>query len=164
MPTDLDAILDFLAQVGITLREGPLPATTFLPGMAIVNGTLVLDRDRVRWPGDVLHEAGHVAVTPPALRDSLDGALNAEQAVAHGGEVEAIAWSWAALQHLGLAPELLFHPEGYKGQSAGLLLSYSLGVCPGAFGLTQAGMTLLGAPAHAAGVPPYPHMTRWLRE
>ena len=164
MSTDLDAIIDFLAEVGISVREGVPPAGSFLPGVAIACGGLIFDRDRLRWPGDLLHEAGHVAVTPRALRGSLEGTLNTEDAIENAGEVEAIAWSWAALQHLGLAPEVLFHPEGYRGRAAGLLLSYSLGVCPGAFGLAQAGMTLLGASAHQAGLPPYPHMTRWLRE
>ena len=161
--THLEVILGFLADIGIPARRGDVPADSFLPGVQIANGGLVVDPLRLRWPGDVLHEAGHIAVTPAPQRAALNGALDGAEASPHGGEVEAIAWSWAALLHLGLEPELLFHPEGYKGQSAGLLLSYSLGVCPGAAGLAQAGMTSVGTSAVASGVNPYPAMRRWLR-
>lgn len=160
----LDRILAFLRDIGIPARAGDVRADAFLPAVRIESGGLVIDPLNLRWPGDLLHEAGHIAVTPPALRAALGGALDVGEAAAHGGEVEAIAWSWAALTHLGLAPELLFHPEGYKGRSAGLLLSYSMGVYPGAFGLAQAGMTLIGSAASAAGVAPYPHMRHWLRQ
>ena len=163
MTTPLDAILSFLDAIGIPSRPAELPEGTFLPAVAIDAGPLVYDPQRLRWPGDLLHEAGHIAVTPPAARAGLSGALEGSEAAPHGGEVEAIAWSWAAAMHLGLAPQELFHPDGYKGQSAGLLLSYSLGVWPGAFGLAQAGMTLVGETAQEAGVPPYPRMRALLR-
>ncbi len=55
----------------------------------------------------------------------------------------------------------MFHEGGYHGNSAGLILTYSMGVYPCIHGLVQAGMTL-SAPAD--GVPAYPHMIRWLRE
>ena len=71
--------------------------------------------------------------------------------------------SWAAAMHLGLEPEALFHADGYKGRSAGLLMSFSLGVCPGAYGLSQIGMTLVGDAALATGAAPYPAMSCWLR-
>lgn len=163
MGNTLERILGFLADIGIRARPGTLPPDTFLPAVRIDHGALVFDPQRLRWPGDLLHEAGHIAVTPPALRDGLNDALDGAGSPPHGGEVEAIAWSWAAAMHLGLAPEELFHPEGYKGQSAGLLLSFSLGVCPGAYGLAQAGMTAVGAAAAAAGITPYPAMRCWLR-
>lgn len=159
----LDLITGFLDGIGIRNRRGEVSADTFLPGVCVAQGELVVDAQRLRWPGDLLHEAGHIAVTPAALRAGLGGALNGCEAAPHGGEVEAIAWSWAAVVHLGLPPELLFHPEGYKGQSAGLLMSYKLGVYPGAFGLAQAGMTLVGEMATASGRRPYPQMLHWLR-
>lgn len=157
----LAAILGFLDEIGIGVRAEDLPEGTFLPAIRIVGGSLIYDPARLRWPGDLLHEAGHIAVTPRARRAALHDALDGDEAAEHGGEIEAIAWSWAAAMHIGLAPEELFHPEGYKGQSAGLLMSYSLGVCPGAFGLAQAGMTAVGQEVEAADR--YPRMQRWLR-
>jgi hypothetical protein len=163
MQTTLATIVAFLESIGIPVQPGEVETDSFLPAVRIADGGLVFDPQRLRWPCDLLHEAGHIAVTPAAQRAALGGALDAAQAAPHGGELEAMAWSWAATLHLGLAPEELFHPQGYKGQSAGLLLSYSLGVCPGAVGLANAGMTLVGEAASAARMPPYPHMHRWLR-
>ncbi len=77
--------------------------------------------------------------------------------------MEAIAWSWAALVHLGLPGEVLFHPAGYKGQAQSLLMAYRLGVYLGASGLARRGLCLLPAQAEGAGVKPYPHMQRWLQ-
>jgi hypothetical protein len=159
----LATVLEFLRSIGIEAQAGEVDADSFLPGVRIVDGGLVFVPQRLRWPCDLLHEAGHIAVTPAEQRASLGGALDAAEAAPWGGELEAMAWSWAATLHLGLRPAELFHPEGYKGQSAALLLTYSLGVCPGAVGLAQTGMTLLGEGATSARLPPYPHMQRWLR-
>jgi hypothetical protein len=160
----LEAILAFLAEIGLPVSEGNVPADSFLPGIRVSRGCLVLDRAALRWPGDLLHEAGHLAVTPSTLRSTLDDALEGHGSVPHAGEMEATAWAYAAVAHLRLDPSVLFHDGGYRGQSAGLIRTYGYGVYPGSFGLAQAGMTLVGADAATAGRPPYPAMTRWLRE
>jgi hypothetical protein len=160
----LDRILAFLADIHLSTTEGIVPTDSFLPGVRITRGTLIYDRSALRWPGDLLHEAGHIAVTPASFREALDDSLDSSPAVAHAGEVEATAWAYAAIVHLELDPSVLFHEGGYRGHSAGLIMSYSYGVYPGAFGLAQAGMTYVGADAQCAGVPAYPRMARWLRE
>lgn len=58
----------------------------------------------------------------------------------------------------------MFHKGGYRGKSEGLLRTFALGVYPGANLLEEAGMTATGPRAEALGVPPFPHMLRWLRE
>jgi hypothetical protein len=162
--TRLESIIEFLTQIGISVVEGVVPPDSFLPGIRLAHGTLIFDRRSLRWPGDLLHEAGHIAVTPAGLRNELDDALEGAAPVPHAGEVEATAWAYAALVYLQLPPAVLFHEGGYHGHSAGLITTFSCGVYPGAFGLSQAGMTLVGTAAKTAGVPPYPHMIRWLRE
>jgi hypothetical protein len=158
------AIVDFLNTTGIPVREGLVVSDSFLPGLCINNGSLVYDRAALRWPGDLLHEAGHIATMPAALRGLLHDSLEQLPTVAHAGEVEATAWAYAAVIHLGIEPSVLFHPDGYHGRSSELIATYSLGVYPGCFGLAQAGMTLLGAEAASAAVAPYPHMIKWLRD
>jgi hypothetical protein len=160
----LNAILSFLDDIQLSASEGFVPPDSFLPGLRISRGALIFDRAALRWPGDLLHEAGHIAVTPSSLRSALDAALESPGCVPHAGEAEATAWAYAAIVHLHLHPSVLFHEGGYRGHSAGLIMSYSHGVYPGAFGLAQAGMTLVGRDAQLAGVPPYPRMTRWRRE
>ncbi len=163
MDPTLATIVDFLSTIGIPVQTGELPGETFLPAIRITGGGLLYDAQRLRWPGDLLHEAGHIAITPAAQRAGLNDALAGQDAAPHAGEVEAIAWSWAALVHLGLPPELLFHPEGYKGQSAGLMLTYTMGIYPGAAGLARAGMTSADMVAAGERVAQYPAMHRWLR-
>ena len=113
-------IMAFLRGVGLAVREADVPVDSFLPGLRIVKGGLQVDLARLRWPGDLLHEAGHLAVVPAALRSDMDDALAEMHPVPHGGEVEATVWAWAALQHLRLPSSVLFHDGGYHGRAAGL--------------------------------------------
>lgn len=160
----LNAILAFLEEISLPMQEGSVPADSFLPGIRVSRGMLIFDRPAVRWPGDLLHEAGHIAMTPAAVRPALEDALDLDGSVPQAGEAEVTAWAYAAIVHLRLPPSLLFHEGGYRGHSPGLITTYSRGVYPGAFGLAMAGMTLVGEEARRAGVAPYPRMTRWLRE
>ncbi|HEX6389235.1 MAG TPA: hypothetical protein VFZ89_07310, partial [Solirubrobacteraceae bacterium] len=116
----------------------------------------------LQWPGDLLHEGGHLAVlSPPERRrfGSDDDGLDLARV-----ELRAIAWSFAAARHLRLDPAVVFHAGGYRGKGEGLARTYSLGVYPGATALEEIGMTLTGERAEAAGVAPYPDMVRWLRD
>ena len=162
--SNYERIAAFLASIGLPLAEGEIPATALLPGVAIVFGGLVVDRDRLIWPGDLLHEAGHIAVIPAALRPTLGGTLADNPEVPYAGEPEATAWAWAALIAIGLEPEVLFHEGGYQGRSPGLAFTFSIGGYPGAAGLIAAGLALSGPEAASQGLLPYPHMVRWLRE
>ena len=160
MSDALETIVAFLREVGVSVVEGAVAEASLLPGVYINNGAIVFDRSKLQWPGDLLHEAGHVAVTPGSQRPSLNGLVEADSAP-YAGEVEATAWAYAALVHLRLPASVLFHEGGYQGKSAGLIAMFGVGVYPGAFGLAQAGMARVGAdvPASAA----YPKMTQWLR-
>ena len=157
-------IVAFLISIGIPVREGSVVDDSFLPGLSIINGSLVYDGLSLQWPGDLLHEAGHIATVPSSMRALLNDSLDQSVSVPHAGEVEATAWAYAATVHLGLAPSVLFHQGGYHGKSPALIATYSYGVYPGCYGLAQAGMTLLGVDATSACVLPYPNMTQWLRD
>jgi hypothetical protein len=163
-PETLEPILAFLRQAGIAVREERIARETFLPGIAIAAGTLVVDRERLQWPGDLLHEAGHLAVLPAALRpqasDDLQGAPGAEFA----GELEALAWAYAAATAIGLPVEVLVHPGGYKGQSEALIRMYALGIYPGLQGLCAGGMAASPAFLRDCGPVHYPRMLKWLRD
>ena len=157
-------IMAFLREVGLDVAEDELAGgNSFLPGVRIARGGLRVDLARLRWPGDLLHEAGHLAVVPAALRAGMDDALAELPSVPHGGEIEATAWAWAALQHLRLPSDVLFHDGGYHGHSPGLRMTFELGVYPGAAGLVSAGLAESPAQAASSGVAPYPHLQAWLR-
>jgi len=160
----LAAIVAFLESIGMAVEARSLGPDTFLPGVTIEQGAVLYDPERLEWPGDLLHEAGHIAVAPPHLRPSLSDRIPPELLGPHAGEPEATAWAFAATVAIGLPVEVLFHGGGYHGRSAGLAFTYSHGVYPGLAGLAACGMAL--GPAHAAqaGASPFPAMVRWLRE
>jgi hypothetical protein len=155
-----DRIVAFLRGIGLDVREGDVGAAPFLPGLRIAAGALVFDRERLTWPGDLLHEAGHLAVTPAAKRALLSDDVEDDAM----GEFEATAWAYAATVAIGLDPAVLFHEGGYHGRSAALITTYSLGVYPGVQGLVAMGLAVAGDVARAQGLAPYPAMRRWLRE
>lgn len=157
------SLLDFLRSIGLRVDEENLEAPGFLPGIAIRDGGLVVDRARLQWPGDLLHEAGHLAVMPATLRPLQTGALHDCEHVPHAGEAEATAWAYAAACATGLPAAELFHEGGYHGCGPRLATTYRCGVYPGLHGLMQAGMAHGIAQARELGTQPYPHMLRWLR-
>ncbi len=157
-------IVAFLARIGLPIAEETLAADTFLPGITLRAGGLVVDADKLMWPGDLLHEAGHLAVLPAALRnDAHDDAPNHAE-VAFAGELEAMAWAYAAAIELALPIEVLIHDGGYHGKARDLLLMYTFGVYPGLRGLCESGMAAAHGFTSDCGPVAYPRMLRWLRD
>jgi hypothetical protein len=152
-----DTLAAFVRSIGIPVVERDLPDPTFLPGIAIEAGSILVDRPRLLYPGDLLHEAGHVAVMLPTERPSLSDRL----AVGPGDEMAAIAWSWAAALHIGIDPAILFHPSGYKGESATLLENFQAARYFGVPLLQYYGMTRQRDNGSGAAV--FPRMRLWLR-
>jgi hypothetical protein len=155
----------FLARIGIPVVVEALPGDTCLPAMTVRRGKLIADPDRVGHPGDLLHDAGHIAVMAPDVRDTLDSVPEGDGAQ----EMATIAWSYAAAMEIGITLEALFHEHGYHGGgkmgSGGgyLAVAFGEGRYVGAPLLDYWGMALSPGKAEARGVPPYPHMLRWLR-
>ncbi|HEX8647133.1 MAG TPA: hypothetical protein VF715_09525 [Thermoleophilaceae bacterium] len=152
-------IVAFLREIGFDVSAAPISGKTVLPGILIRGGRLIFDPDRLRWPGDLLHEAGHIAVTDPALRPTLD-----EVPDDPGEEMAAIAWSYAATVAIGLDPAFVFHAGAYGGGPEHVIEHFTNG--------RDVGVPLLHAwdmsgprphRALSADARPYPHMDRWLR-
>lgn len=151
-----DRIAAFLDEIGIVVSTGGV-GDAFLPGVAVRGGGLVVDPARLAWPSDLLHEAGHIAVTDPALRPRL-----CEVSDEPAEEMAAIAWSYAAAVHLGIDARTLFH-DGYKGGGAALAAAFESGGDVGVPMLAWFGMTNGRSTRRAPVEAPYPHMLRWLR-
>ena len=151
-------IVDWLREIGLTVRIAPLGADTFLPGVTMEPGGLIVDPERLLYPGDLLHEAGHLATMLPALRAATGSNAGSNM----GDEIAAQTWSYAAAVHLGLSAEIVFHPTGYKGAAKTLMDVYRDGKA-GVPLLQWMGLTLDRNRAAAVSVPPYPQMIRWLR-
>lgn len=148
-------MVEFLNEIGIETRAGEVPDDTFVPGIEVRNGTLIYDEAKLKYPGDLLHEAGHLAVMTPGER----AAANATVDTGPGEEMAAIAWSYAAALHINIDPAVVFHPDGYKGESRMILENFGAGRYFGVPFLQWIGLTIEKHGLDEC----YPQMARWLR-
>lgn len=151
-------ILPFLEEIGIAVDWIGDAKQQLLDGLAIIEGRILIDPETPVWPGDLLHEAGHIAVVAADDRATL-GPLEADPT----DEMAAIAWSYAASLPCGLPARQLFHDGGYRGDSAKLAQSFAVGHYIGAPMLGVYGMTADLRTALAEGKPAFPALGRWLR-
>lgn len=151
-------IVAFLREIGLEVREGRIEGRTFVPGIQIRHGGLVYDPTGPFHPGDLLHEAGHLAIVSPARR----AAMHIDAGKRAGEEMTAIAWSYAAAVHLGIDARVVFHDDGYKGGGASLAENFRGGRYVGVPVLAWLGLTTEPRRATERGQPPYPHMRAWL--
>jgi hypothetical protein len=151
-------IAKFLGEIGIVVRWERIVEPTVLTGLTIDRGQIVVDETELQHPGDLLHEAGHLAILPATERTSISGTAGSDP----GHEMTAIAWSYAALCHLNLEPEVVFHEDGYRGGSANLIDNFSQGRYIGVPVLQWLGMTADDNQAARLGVDPFPKMLQWV--
>jgi hypothetical protein len=151
---EVDPLLAFVRSIGLEVRERPLPEPTFVPGLLIEAGALVVDRRRLLYPGDILHEAGHLALSTAAERPTVGGNVTENHPEKEGEELGVHAWAYAATRALGLPAALVFHPAGYRGQSDWLVSQFENGQYLGLPLLVWMNLTATAS---------YPEMARWLR-
>jgi len=146
----------FVQSVGIEVKPCKIDWPTLFPGLDIKCGAVLVDETQLIHPGNILHEAGHVAVHDPSCR------ADPQFKPGRGEELSALAWSYAAVIHLGLRAELIFYPGSYQGWDETLIESFAAGRYTGVPLLQRYGMTV--EPRLATnGIAPYPHMLRWVR-
>ncbi len=157
-------IVDFIRSIGIRVDVEPVDGETVLPGINISHGGLVVDPEKLLYPGDILHEAGHLAVAPPEFRIQMHGALDPKKDLEIAGELMAIPWSYAAALYLQIDPKIVFHDDGYHGGGDSILENFSEGRYFGVPMLEWAGMTFDTKNAKEKGLAPFPNMIKWIRE
>jgi len=160
-------MIRFVEEIGLSFRLIVIDEPTFLPGITLQNGGLIIDPEKLLYPGDILHEAGHLAVMPPDIRATMNGNLNdggENHDLLIGGEMMAISWSYAACLHLGLDPSIVFHKNGYKGESETLLKNFAQGHYFGLPMLQWIGLCNEPQKTPEPGKVYYPQMLKWLRE
>ncbi len=105
--------------------EKKLPNDTFLPGLSLKGNTILMDLDKLKYPGDLLHEAGHIATTEEKNRQFIGTEKLGSHWPTDGDEIATILWSYAASYHLNLDLEIVFHPNGYKNESEWLIEQFN---------------------------------------
>jgi len=155
--------ISFLNEIGIeTIYETIDNEDCFLPGFLITKGKIIIDKNKIKFPGDVLHEAAHIAVVSAADRSELNGKDIAKRKDAAAEEMMAIAWSYAACIHLEIDPHFVFHENGYKGDGAAIVENFEKGNYIGVPVLQWLGMTTTSTGEGNEFT--YPAMIKWLRD
>jgi hypothetical protein len=157
-------ILRFLEKIDIPFQFTSIDIPTYVPGINIHHGSLQIDLEKLSFPGDLLYEAGRIALAPSAVRPSLthpiDNQLDFDVAT---NSMMTIAWSYAAAVDSGTPLEVLFHPEGYKGQNESLQYGFQSGQYVGLPMLQYFGMAFDANNATQKGLQAFPVMQVWLR-
>jgi hypothetical protein len=121
----IETIVVFLQSINISIVEQKLTDDTFLPGLSIYGNSILVDLDKLKYPGDLLHEAGHIAITEEQIRPLIGTSEIGANWPTAGDEIAAILWSYAASCFLNLDLEIVFHPNGYKKDSEWLIEQFS---------------------------------------
>ncbi len=190
-PEALGPIVAFLRDIGFGVEFGPGAQNGFLPGVNIHAGVIHVDPDTLVAPGDLLHEAGHMAVLPRRFRSGLGSDLDADMhhlieaeagpgipddpilaAPKQQGEFMAQAWSYAAALHIGVSPDCIFFPGSYKHHDYEgkhpMLAWIERGTHYGPPALARVGMTgpagVFAMMGGGNGLLPFPAMARWVQD
>ncbi len=107
----------FLDRIGIPVEERTLPDGGFLPGVRIERGVLVIDHDKLTYPGDLLHEAGHIALERPSHRLALGQDVLDARPAHMSEELGVILWTFFAANEIEIPLDEVFHAGGYKKDS-----------------------------------------------
>jgi len=160
---EVKKVIFFLKEIGIDIVEKEL-GETFLPGLELGPNCIYIDYSKLLYPGDILHEAGHLAVTLPAERKLVGTVEISKDWPTQGDEIAALLWSYAALHHLQLPAEFVFHPNGYKGSSEWFISNFTSGNYMGLPLLEWMGLCLGKEKAEKEQKMPFPAMQKWIRE
>ncbi len=154
-------IVLFLDEIGIKVEFRKVRRKTILPGIRIVDGVMTVDESKLLYPGDLLHEAGHLAVMPKERRENCGENVGTDG----GEEMMAISWSYAAGVHLDLDLTVVFHDGGYRGWSDTIIESFKEREFFAVQSLQWIGLTVDDKFVdEMGGVEPFPHMIKWLRD
>jgi hypothetical protein len=123
----LEQIKAFLSEIEIPFLEANLEDDCFLPGLKIDKGTLLYDPEKLKYPGDILHEAGHIALMTSEEKETIVGNVKEHRSPGQDDEMGVMCWAYAALVHLKIPIEIVFHPDGYNGYSQTLIMEYTNG-------------------------------------
>jgi len=158
----VDTIVDFVMSIGLEVVKRPIDQDTFLPGLLLEDGQVIVDSDKLLYPGDILHEAGHLAAYGPETRKTIGDPL--PEYMSGGFEMMALAWSYAACVHLGLSPSVVFHSGGYRGEGDHLQQVFANESYIGLPMLQYKGLAYDKKTAAEMNTLAYPNMVRWLSQ
>ena len=167
---DLNTVVDFINSIGIEAKfvDG---ANGFLDHVVIKNGTIEISPKAS--VGDVLHEAGHLAIIPKKFRHLADGDIDDSVenifsliqdldgdhpdmiAMLQCSDTEATAWAWAAGKNLNIEEDKIIENHSYEGTGESIRLALRMRSYLGINGMAAAGMVKQRE---------YPSMIKWTQD
>lgn len=160
---EIQKIVLFLNEIGIQVFEKQLD-NSFLPGLDLGPNCIYIDYEKLLYPGDILHEAGHLAVATSSERNFAGTDQMAKDWPTAGQEIGTILWSFAAAKYLDLPLEFVFHPNGYKNDSDWLISNFNDESYIGLPYLEWIGLTFGKEKAEKENKEAFPVMQKWLRD
>jgi len=156
---DTQKIIAFIENIGIEVKKSSIDEEIFLPGILIDKGVIIIDKDKLLYEGDLLHEAGHIATLEPQKRVKVYNDVSKNK----GDEIATLAWSYAAAYYLKIDPKIVFHDKGYKGESSWLAEHYSTSGDIGVPLLDWMQLTSMSCRSKQGDII-FPNMKKWIRE
>ncbi|MBR7800929.1 hypothetical protein [Undibacterium fentianense] len=153
----------FVENLGFKVIPRVLTEPTFLPGLELGPNCIYVDFQRLRYPGDLLHEAGHLAVTTSEQRAAIGSDALVLPWPTDGEEIAAVLWSFAAARYLNIPLDVVFHADGYKQDSTWLIAQFERGEYIGLPFLQWAGLCFDPVQAEKQQALAFPVMQRWVR-
>lgn len=157
-------MIDFVRSIGIEVKHGSVPDNPLIPGIRVQHGVMLIDENNLTYPGDILYQAGRIAILPATERDAYHGEDHKDNNWEAAQAMAAMCWAWAALTHLQIAPEVVFHNGGYKGQSTQIIQGYQSGAFMGLPIMQMYEMAYEPHQATARGLQAFPFMYKWTND
>ncbi|RYZ92823.1 MAG: hypothetical protein EOP06_03090 [Proteobacteria bacterium] len=176
--TYLRLAIDFLREIGLTVAEAEIEGG-FVPHVRIFKGTLLVDPRAL--VSDLLHEAGHLAITPSRYRHLMDGDLRPGiiemirlygleddepdsklyRAVVQASDDGATAWAFAAGVKLQIPHDEIISGDQYGGDGETIRACLAANAYIGINGLSFAGFC---SSNRFGKLPVYPNLAFWTQE
>jgi hypothetical protein len=175
--SNLNHIVLELNKLGIKSVFGDI-RDSFISGVAIKNGTLIIDKDCSI--SNLLHEAGHLAVLPKEYRTQanddlahvlrkmykeVDCSKEENRRFMQCEDAEATAWAYAFGIRCNVDTDLIIDSDQYDGTGRDVLESLALGSGFGVSGLSRLGWCATNKiHSISSGLPMFPHLIKWLND
>jgi len=156
-------VIAFLHEIGVDIELTQDKLDSFLPGVRIETGKLIVNKSALLCPGDILHEAGHLACLLPELRPKANDNITESLGPENSFEMAVILWTFAAAKHLDIPLEQVFHSDGYKGHGEWLIDRLENQEYIGLPLLQWLGLTAADSEVATGKAKPFPEMLRWMR-
>lgn len=160
----LPLMIGFIESIGFEVIRKQLSDKTFLPGLDLGPSCIYIDDEKLKYPGDILHEAGHLAVATSQQRNNIGSADLVLPWPTDGEEIATLLWTYAAAIELKLPLDVVFHENGYKGQAQWLIEQFQSGQFLGLPLLQWMGLCLDEQNAKTQNLPAFPTMLKWVRD